>query len=58
MLGVFRATTIAFGGLARWNRLPREMNRTRKANVRKRLKAVDAVVQAVVDSGVKVKVLV
>jgi hypothetical protein len=34
------------------------MSRTRKANVRKRLRAVDAVIEAVDKSGVKCKALV
>ncbi|CAG8518437.1 11982_t:CDS:2, partial [Gigaspora rosea] len=37
--------------------MPAEMNKTRKANVRKRLKAVDKVIAAVAESGVKCKAL-
>ncbi|CAG8450854.1 18583_t:CDS:2, partial [Acaulospora morrowiae] len=55
MLGAFRATVAACGGLL-WKR-PMNMNKTRKANVRKRLKAVDRVIAAVAASGVKCKAL-
>ncbi|GES86798.1 60S ribosomal protein L31 [Rhizophagus clarus] len=49
MLGTFRATLVACGGLL-WKN-PSKMSRTRKANVRKRLRAVDAVIEAVDKSG-------
>lgn len=55
MFGAFRATIIAYGGLL-W-KMPAEMNKTRKANVRKRLKAVDKVIAVVAESGVKCKAL-
>ncbi|RIA93540.1 mitochondrial ribosomal protein L31-domain-containing protein [Glomus cerebriforme] len=55
MFGAFRATMITCGGLL-WKN-PSKMSRTRKANVRKRLRAVDAVIEAVNKSGVKCKAL-
>ncbi|CAB5347026.1 unnamed protein product [Rhizophagus irregularis] len=55
MLGTFRATLVACGGLL-WKN-PSKMSRTRKANVRKRLRAVDAVIEAVDNSGVSCKAL-
>ncbi|PVU89252.1 hypothetical protein BB559_005168 [Furculomyces boomerangus] len=53
--GAFRASFVPFGGRA-W-RIPWKLNKTRKANVRKRLSAVDDVIQTLVDSGVQLKSL-
>ncbi|RHZ77704.1 hypothetical protein Glove_174g156 [Diversispora epigaea] len=55
MFGAFKATMAVCGGLL-WKR-PKRMSKTRKANVRKRLKAVDKVVAAVAASGIKCKAL-
>ncbi|CAG8589143.1 7827_t:CDS:2 [Ambispora leptoticha] len=55
MFGAFRATLASCGGLL-WKN-PARMSKTRKANVRKRLKAVDKVIETVIDSGVKLRAL-
>ncbi|KAG9305903.1 hypothetical protein G9A89_016555 [Geosiphon pyriformis] len=55
MFGAFKTTAVAFGGLL-WKN-PWRMSQTRKANVRKRLKAVDKVLDALTASGVKLKAL-
>ncbi|CEP09627.1 hypothetical protein [Parasitella parasitica] len=55
MFGAFRPSLAAQGGLL-WKN-PFRMSATRKANVRKRLKAVDDVIAAVAESGVKCKAL-
>ncbi|KZV70463.1 60s ribosomal protein l31 [Peniophora sp. CONT] len=49
--GAFRPTSIASSGLL-W-KTPWRLSRTRKANVRDRLKKVDAVIEAVRASGVE-----
>ncbi|KAF7295110.1 54S ribosomal protein L31, mitochondrial [Mycena indigotica] len=51
MFGAFRATPISQGGLL-W-KTPWKLSVTRKANVRSRLKKVDAVIEAVRASGVQ-----
>ncbi|OCH95632.1 mitochondrial 54S ribosomal protein YmL31 [Obba rivulosa] len=51
MFGAFRATQPSLGGLL-W-KVPWKLSRTRKANVRARLKAVDSVIEAVRASGVE-----
>ncbi|KAJ2157317.1 hypothetical protein GGF46_004594 [Coemansia sp. RSA 552] len=53
--GAFRPTLAAFGGRA-W-RIPWRLNKTRKANVRKRLREVDSVVETLIKSGVECKQL-
>jgi hypothetical protein len=74
MLGAFRASSVNFGGLlwcvvglpgpeidlgnSRARKTPWKLSRTRKANVRARLKKVDAVIEAVRTSGVQCKSLV
>ncbi|KAI8642772.1 mitochondrial ribosomal protein L31-domain-containing protein [Parasitella parasitica] len=55
MFGAFRPSLVAQGGLL-WKN-PFRMSATRKANVRKRLKAVDDVIAAVAESGIKCKAL-
>ncbi|KAK9768602.1 hypothetical protein K7432_000664 [Basidiobolus ranarum] len=55
MFGAFRSTLVAQGGLL-W-KVPFRLSKTRKANVRKRLRAVDDVIQAVSSSGVECKAL-
>ncbi|KAI8370659.1 mitochondrial ribosomal protein L31-domain-containing protein [Radiomyces spectabilis] len=55
MFGPFRASFVAQGGLL-WKN-PFRMSGTRKANVRKRLKAVDQVIATVAESGVRCKAL-
>ncbi|KAJ9105507.1 hypothetical protein QFC21_001878 [Naganishia friedmannii] len=55
MFGPFRATSVSFGGLL-W-KSPWRMSPTRKANQRKRMKAVDEVIAAVQESGVACKAL-
>ncbi|CAO3635298.1 mitochondrial ribosomal protein L31-domain-containing protein [Mucor lusitanicus] len=55
MFGAFRPSLVAQGGLL-WKN-PFRMSATRKANVRKRLKAVDDVIATVAESGVKCKAL-
>ncbi|KAI8867085.1 hypothetical protein GQ42DRAFT_62160 [Ramicandelaber brevisporus] len=54
-LGALKATLPALGGKA-W-RIPYRLSRTRKANVRKRLKAVDDVIKTVSESGVQLRSL-
>ncbi|KAF7322800.1 54S ribosomal protein L31, mitochondrial [Mycena chlorophos] len=51
MFGAFRASPVAQGGLL-W-KTPWKLSVTRKANVRSRLKKVDAVIEAVRASGVQ-----
>ncbi|KAI0083987.1 60s ribosomal protein l31 [Irpex rosettiformis] len=51
MFGAFRPTSVASGGLL-W-KVPWKLSPTRKANVRSRLKKVDAVIEAVRASGVE-----
>ncbi|CAJ0630903.1 6464_t:CDS:2 [Entrophospora sp. SA101] len=55
MFGAFKTTMVTLGGLL-WKN-PSKMSRTRKANVRKRLKAVDRVISVLVKSGVECKAL-
>ncbi|KAI0818865.1 60s ribosomal protein l31 [Irpex lacteus] len=55
MFGAFRPTSIASGGLL-W-KVPWKLSPTRKANVRSRLKKVDAVIEAVRASGVQCSAL-
>ncbi|CAO3683112.1 unnamed protein product [Rhizopus stolonifer] len=55
MFGAFRPSFVAQGGLL-WKN-PFRMSGTRKANVRKRLKAVDEVISVVSESGVECKAL-
>ncbi|EIE78076.1 hypothetical protein G6F57_005834 [Rhizopus arrhizus] len=55
MFGAFRPSLVAQGGLL-WKN-PFRMSATRKANVRKRLKAVDEVISVVAESGVQCKAL-
>ncbi|KAI8992591.1 mitochondrial ribosomal protein L31-domain-containing protein [Pilobolus umbonatus] len=55
MFGAFKPTFVAHGGLL-WKN-PFRMSTTRKANVRKRLKEVDAVIATIAESGVKCKAL-
>lgn len=47
----FHATGIVSGG--RLRKIPWRLSRTRKANLRKRLREVDSVIEAVKESGVK-----
>ncbi|KIP04764.1 hypothetical protein PHLGIDRAFT_25440 [Phlebiopsis gigantea 11061_1 CR5-6] len=51
MFGAFRPTAVSLGGLL-W-KIPWRLSTTRKANVRKRLRAVDSVIEAVRASGVE-----
>jgi len=51
MFGPFRASRVSFGGLL-W-KTPWKLSPTRKANQRKRLKQVDAVIETVRQSGVE-----
>ncbi|KAI0029835.1 mitochondrial ribosomal protein L31 [Vararia minispora EC-137] len=55
MFGAFRPTSSVNSGLL-W-KVPWKMSRTRKANHRARLKAVDAVIDAVRESGMECKAL-
>ncbi|EIM90435.1 60s ribosomal protein l31 [Stereum hirsutum FP-91666 SS1] len=55
MFGAFRPTLVAQGGLL-W-KSPWKLSVTRKANVRARLKKVDAVIEAVRASGVQCSAL-
>ncbi|RUP44460.1 mitochondrial ribosomal protein L31-domain-containing protein [Jimgerdemannia flammicorona] len=55
MFGTFRSTLVAQSGLL-W-KSPFRLSTTRKANIRKRLKAVDEVIRVVADSGVQCKAL-
>ncbi|KAM5539085.1 hypothetical protein V8D89_007308 [Ganoderma adspersum] len=55
MFGAFRPTQPSFVGLL-W-KTPWKLSRTRKANVRARLKQVDSVIEAVRASGVQCKAL-
>ncbi|RKP22547.1 mitochondrial ribosomal protein L31-domain-containing protein [Syncephalis pseudoplumigaleata] len=55
MLGAFRASLVAHGGLL-WQ-TPYRMSQTRKANVRKRLQAVDEVIRVLSETGVQCKAL-
>ncbi|OZJ05566.1 hypothetical protein BZG36_01716 [Bifiguratus adelaidae] len=55
MLGAFRSSFVAQSGLL-WKN-PWRMSATRKANVRKRLKAVDQVIETVASTGVQCKAL-
>ncbi|OMH83715.1 54S ribosomal protein L31, mitochondrial [Zancudomyces culisetae] len=52
-LGAFRPSFTPFGGRA-W-RIPWRLSSTRKANVRKRLRAADSVLDVLIDSGVSFK---
>ncbi|KAJ2783329.1 hypothetical protein H4R18_001775 [Coemansia javaensis] len=54
-LGAFRPTLAALGG-KEW-RIPWRLSSTRKANVRKRLREVDSVVDTLVASGVRCRQL-
>ncbi|KAI6039006.1 mitochondrial 54S ribosomal protein YmL31 [Pisolithus marmoratus] len=56
MLGAFRPTSVSSGGLL-WY-LPWKLSPTRKANARTRLKRVDAVIEAVRESGIQCNALV
>ncbi|KAF8520201.1 mitochondrial 54S ribosomal protein YmL31 [Hysterangium stoloniferum] len=51
MFGAFRASGVNLGGLL-W-KTPWKLSPTRKANQRKRLKRVDAVIEAVKESGLQ-----
>ncbi|KAJ9060642.1 hypothetical protein DSO57_1028692 [Entomophthora muscae] len=53
MFGAFKATSICLSGLL--NKVPWRMSASRKANVRKRLKQVDSVVDALTESGLTCK---
>ncbi|ORZ34159.1 putative MRPL31-mitochondrial ribosomal protein, large subunit [Catenaria anguillulae PL171] len=53
--GAFRATAVQLGG--RLNKIPWRMSATRKANQRKRLRAVDDVVNTLASSGVQFRAL-
>ncbi|KAG6335877.1 hypothetical protein ID866_3214 [Astraeus odoratus] len=55
MFGVFRPTAVSLSGLL-W-KTPWKLSPTRKANVRARLKRVDAVIEAVRASGVQCNAL-
>ncbi|KAI6006053.1 mitochondrial ribosomal protein L31 [Pisolithus albus] len=55
MLGAFRPTSVSYGGLL-W-KVPWKLSPTRKANARARLKRVDAVIEAVRESGVQCNAL-
>ncbi|KAI6028333.1 mitochondrial 54S ribosomal protein YmL31 [Pisolithus orientalis] len=55
MLGAFRPTSVSFGGLL-W-KVPWKLSPTRKANARARLKRVDAVIEAVRESGIQCNAL-
>ncbi|KAI9143726.1 putative MRPL31-mitochondrial ribosomal protein, large subunit [Paraphysoderma sedebokerense] len=55
MFGPFRASFVSLGG--RLNKIPWRLSDTRKANVRKRIKAVDSVLESVVESGVQCQAL-
>ncbi|KAL1920117.1 mitochondrial 54S ribosomal protein mL60 [Calcarisporiella thermophila] len=55
MFGAFRVSSVVNSGLL-WKN-PWRMSTTRKANLRKRLKAVDDVIQTLADSGVRFKAL-
>ncbi|KAI9149856.1 hypothetical protein H9P43_010035 [Blastocladiella emersonii ATCC 22665] len=54
-LGAFRSSLVQLGG--RLNKIPWRMSTTRKANMRKRLRAVDDVVGTLNTSGVHFKAL-
>ncbi|KAJ1951661.1 hypothetical protein DL89DRAFT_219243 [Linderina pennispora] len=54
-LGAFKPTMATLGGRA-W-RIPWRLSKTRKANVRKRLREVDSVVDTLLASGVQCKQL-
>ncbi|KAJ1892310.1 hypothetical protein LPJ66_006410 [Kickxella alabastrina] len=54
-MGAFQPTLAAFGGKA-W-RIPWRLSKTRKANVRKRLREVDNVIDTLVASGIECKQL-
>ncbi|KAK9894183.1 mitochondrial 54S ribosomal protein YmL31 [Cystobasidium minutum MCA 4210] len=55
MFGAFRASPVCGGGLV-W-KSPWRMSRTRKANQRKRLKAVDEVIRVVASTGLMTRSL-
>ncbi|KAJ1826690.1 hypothetical protein LPJ63_002439 [Coemansia sp. RSA 2711] len=55
VVGAFRPSFTPFGGRA-W-RIPWRLSKTRKANVRKRLREVDSVVDVLAASGVQCKQL-
>ncbi|KAJ2723840.1 hypothetical protein GGI07_002379 [Coemansia sp. Benny D115] len=55
IIGAFSPTLTAFGGKA-W-RIPWRLSKTRKANVRKRLREVDSVIDTLVASGIECKQL-
>ncbi|KAJ9114938.1 hypothetical protein QFC20_001312 [Naganishia adeliensis] len=55
MFGAFRSSSVCFGGLL-W-KSPWRMSPTRKANQRKRMRAVDSVIDAIRQSGVQCKAL-
>ncbi|KAJ1646795.1 hypothetical protein LPJ64_001735 [Coemansia asiatica] len=54
-IGAFKPSFAAFGGRA-W-RIPWRLSKTRKANVRKRLREVDSVIDTLLASGVQCKQL-
>ncbi|KAK4684478.1 hypothetical protein P7C73_g5698, partial [Tremellales sp. Uapishka_1] len=56
MLGAFRSSSVCSGGLL-W-KSPFRLSPTRKANLRKRLRRVDDVIDAVAASGVETRSLV
>ncbi|KAI9593820.1 mitochondrial ribosomal protein L31-domain-containing protein [Syncephalis fuscata] len=55
MFGAFRGSLVASSGLL-W-KSPFRMSQTRKANVRKRLRAVDEVIRVLSETGVECKAL-
>ncbi|KAJ1503420.1 hypothetical protein HMI56_002156 [Coelomomyces lativittatus] len=56
MFGPFRSTNVLFGG--RQSSITWKLSPTRKANVRKRLRAVDDVVATIHESGLEFKALI
>ncbi|KAI9026274.1 mitochondrial ribosomal protein L31-domain-containing protein [Hyaloraphidium curvatum] len=57
LLGAFRPTFAAEGGVFWSYTRPWRLNQTRKANLRKRLREVDGVIEALASSGVSFKAL-
>ncbi|KAI8052555.1 mitochondrial ribosomal protein L31-domain-containing protein [Syncephalis plumigaleata] len=55
MFGAFHGSLVARGGLL-W-KIPYRMSQTRKANLRKRLRAVDDVIRVLSETGVQCKAL-
>jgi len=55
MFGAFKASSVCSGGLL-W-KSPWRMSATRKANVRKRLKAVDSVIEVLRSTGIQTAAL-